>query len=803
MIADILYGTDRATGDPLGIDPDHLPVHALISGKTGSGKSVLLQQLLTSGHVAGDHTQIVIDGKGDGFPETLARCLYAVDGDLSDVVYLPVGEVVPAMGLFDVRPALEAGLDRALAVERRIDQYLQVLRLLEPNFDDAIRAEDVIRRLVAAAFDTEHGSDAFPHRQLLAAIQRVRMDGTSPPVSSPRLEDLLRQLTAGDQQLVDRIMQGAATRVEKVAGDPVLATLADVVPDPAGGEAARTWAPPAFRFGEWLGEDVTIIIDVGALGVSQQRAVTHLLVAQLWFALQRRQQTLPAGATPADVLVAIDEFATLGLTPLMQRYLAEGRGMGVSVWAAMQYPRQAADAPAAGTEPLYGELLAETALKLCGRVDADEGLADALATVHDSPAEVARMLRGLSDGEWLYQPPPTFQGDVPTLELIESPPLPPGHPERGDGLGAGFDEAFSQRVAACRDAYCVPLGEERDESEADEESESAPTSPQTTTLPFCDALPRGVSYDGERHAVACGECGRLYAPSFAGLRRAVGCHGEWAAVNRERVPPVAAAVKCTPEEIAEAPVSGTQLRLVQVVLNAMEQRYTRAEFDLVFDSMRVVRDAVGASTDDVAACVEAGLLKEDDDFRRTMYTVTPEGKDMVNDLAREGVTFGPDAGDLNETASHAALVEALRRYVAREYVGDSESPVVEARSYYAPDGVDGRLDVAGIDDAGAVVVGGEAERATHDTGRAAPADYDQFVELEVSEALWVASSRAAAHDAILGPLSDPTDGAPRLDASYATTTPLSDISLDAPGATGVFTMSQLQDVLATPQVTDH
>jgi hypothetical protein len=168
---------------------------------------------------------------------------------------------------------------------------------------------------------------------------------------------------------------------------------------------------------------------------------------------------------------------------------------------------------------------------------------------------------------------------------------------------------------------------------------------------------------------------------------------------------------------------------------------------------------------------------------------------MLNARSREGVTHGDGQGDLLETTAYASMVEALRRYVDQEFVADPDSPVVEAVSYYGLENGDGRLDVAGLDASGAVVVGGEAERINNDVVEKAPRDFDQLAELGVEEAIWVGAKRSAVHKAILRPLNEPADGEPRIDHAYSSNTSIRDVSPLTPGLTDVFTMQLLTEAL--------
>ncbi|WP_435065058.1 hypothetical protein [Halobaculum sp. EA56] len=126
----------------------------------------------------------------------------------------------------------------------------------------------------------------------------------------------------------------------------------------------------------------------------------------------------------------------------------------------------------------------------------------------------------------------------------------------------------------------------------------------------------------------------------------------------------------------------------------------------------------------------------------------------------------------------------------------------EVTPYYEPPEMEYRVDVAGLDADRNVVVVGEGERKNNDAPEAAPRDFDKMSELDADDVLWAAVSRKAAHHAIIGPLSDPADGEPRIDGSYSDRTPLRDVNdaIDCDGLTKVFTMKHLRDALEEPSL---
>jgi hypothetical protein len=215
---------------------------------------------------------------------------------------------------------------------------------------------------------------------------------------------------------------------------------------------------------------------------------------------------------------------------------------------------------------------------------------------------------------------------------------------------------------------------------------------------------------------------------------------------------------------------------------------------------------------------DAGLLSHDTDHPHRLYSVTPAGRDEIGEHYRRGVEYGHGKGDLEESSEHVLAVEVGRRYLEAEYLADEESPVVDVVPYYEPsanetatvpaaaamgtasddiadavaESEQRRLDVAGLDADGSVVVAVEAERINNDVHRAGPADFDKMAACDVEEAIWVVMSQSAGHD-LLDILRSPADGEPRVEKSYAETTPPQQFRLDAPGCTAIYPVSWLQD----------
>jgi hypothetical protein len=876
-------GGDDADASLLRLPPSVQPLHTAVFGASGSGKSMVGLRMLLENHAATDGATVHIDPKGEGLLDQYCRAHLDRYGSLDDVYYFECGEMLPALGLFDIRPQLAAGIDRERAVEAVAAHYTELLTDFAgaEQFNRAIRSPDVIHYLVKALFDPEHGADAFSHYDLETAVSRLRTEQEPPDVSAPRLRQQLAGVATASSRSFDEIIQGVEHRTEKATRDARLATLFDYVRpaeaereasatavesdgDPAGGrdrsgepvpaepaDAERPYAhlkwpaPPRFDFGEHLDEDCVILIDTSGYREEPRRMLTLLLVSKLWTALQRRVTRRNEDGDLPLVNLHVEEAADIAATGVLDDLLSRGRAFGLAVTLVMQFPAQIRD-----RQPeAYRELLNDVGTLVTGPVGVDDALAERLATERHPPEEVANRLRALDRGEWLVRPAAPFDAPSPPPVVCESPPLPPGHPD-ADGTTSLDADAAAAAIAACKrrtaryhglPAGTDPLGQRRhtaaqapdtdaatagdavpvpdwvdpdpdtadgagkSDREADASDRSTPTAPDPparggrridTALPLTDRLPRPVTYDEGAHALVCAGCESRYDPTLDGLRRTVECCNSLDRVARDDLPIVDLNLKLTPDERAASSYSDRQLAFVQAVFTAQHRGYDPTlEYDLLRDSMRRLREYVGLDRNGVTELVEDGLLRTDTNYPHKLYSVTAEGRAAINEPLQEGVHYGDGVGDLGESSEHAMAVESGRRFIRQRFVADQGSPVVDAVSYH-PVGPDDerRLDAAGLDADGEVVVALEAERTTNDLREAAPADFDTMADCDPDEAVWVVMNRAGGHT-VLDALVEPADNQPRVEASYSEGTPPRQFRLDAPGCTGMYTVGNLLDRL--------
>jgi hypothetical protein len=141
------------------------------------------------------------------------------------------------------------------------------------------------------------------------------------------------------------------------------------------------------------------------------------------------------------------------------------------------------------------------------------------------------------------------------------------------------------------------------------------------------------------------------------------------------------------------------------------------------------------------------------------------------------------------------MVAFGERYIEQEFVDDPDSAVVEAVSYHEPGANRERLDAAGLDRNGDVVVVLEAERSNNDLATAVPSDYDTMADCDPEAAIWLVEHGSIAHE-VLAALNSPADGQPRVDKTYSENSPPQQWRIDEPGFTDVFTLGQLRNRLS-------
>ncbi|KPM56398.1 hypothetical protein ACG83_00015 [Frankia sp. R43] len=290
--------------------------HVHIVGPTGSGKSTLLTDLVLSDAAAG-RAIFLVEPKGDLIEDLLARMPHSRH---NDVVIIDAAESDHPVGLNVLAGPLEEA-------ERRADQLVHLLHELNsaswgPRTGDiALHALLALCRLSDGTFadlPALLGQAGF-RRQVLAKVSDPLVlgpffswyDGLSEAERAQVVAPLLNKTRSFlSRQAVRRMLGQPRPRFE----------LDDV-------------------FGTGQRRIVLVSLNRGRLGPEASGLLGALLLSQLWSAIQRRA-ALPAEARH-PVMVVIDEFQDyLKLSVDFGEFLAQVRGLGVSLTVAHQHLRQ-------------------------------------------------------------------------------------------------------------------------------------------------------------------------------------------------------------------------------------------------------------------------------------------------------------------------------------------------------------------------------------------------------------------------------------------------------------------------------
>ncbi|EMA65440.1 hypothetical protein C470_00430 [Halorubrum distributum JCM 13561] len=740
--------------DPIRIPPDLLPTHYGRFASTGGGKSkAIINDALSLRESTGGPV-VLVDPKGDGMCENYLRCHYERFGGLDDVYHFRVPETIPAFSFFDIRPALEAGRNREDAIQDKVDHFHDILRMImgREQYGQAFVANEILSYLIKALFDEEYGSDVFGLDDLFAAALRMQRDQTIPPVSADNqnIEESLTRHFAKDNHQFQVSMDAVGNRLDKLKEDAHLRRIFSHVPEQ---NDAGEYVDNRFDFREFLDEDATIIFDLGDLRPEAQRAITLLLLSNLWDAVQVRRRD---GQTDYEKLtnLIIEEAAPVASTKLVsEQLLPQGRSFGLSMGLVMQFPEQVRNR----NERAYDEVLNNIKTKLIGNISIERDLAESLAHEDLSPTELRNRINTLPSGEWIAQlPSPSFGETGPPPFSLKPLPIAPGHPESDQPLTEPQEDHFesvsrprmmertqaqygltepTESSTAPEETGWGSSGAETTGSASDGDSGTDPTqsafisesttedSSTSTTQPATDSDP-----DGDEAAMS-----PLFGQTTETDEEPAG--DQATQPENEATPVQESSVPVPDDELRQRGLSRDDVRFLNRVLDVMNR--ADDEYTLL-DRMSQLRD----DYDDLhmERLTEQDLLEADSAAGRKYYTVLPDGRDL---LGRE-LKAGPGAGDLGEKTPHKVGVRLLELWLQqRDDVGRVEP-------YYETD--DGTvLDVAGFDEDGDLVWAGEAELASNN--RHAPVeDYDKLSAVD-ADAIWAFNNRETALD-VLDSLAD-------------------------------------------------
>jgi DNA helicase HerA-like ATPase len=735
--------------DPIRIPPDLLPTHYGRFASTGGGKSkAIINDALSLRESTGGPV-VLVDPKGDGMCENYLRCHYERFGGLDDVYHFRVPETIPAFSFFDIRPALEAGRNREDAIQDKVDHFHDILRMImgREQYGQAFVANEILSYLIKALFDEEYGSDVFGLDDLFAAALRMQREQTIPPVSADNqnIEESLTRHFAKDNHQFQVSMDAVGNRLDKLKEDAHLRRIFSHVPEQ---NDAGEYVDNRFDFREFLDEDATIIFDLGDLRPEAQRAITLLLLSNLWDAVQVRRRD---GQTDYEKLtnLIIEEAAPVASTKLVsEQLLPQGRSFGLSMGLVMQFPEQVRNR----NERAYDEVLNNIKTKLIGNISIERDLAESLAHEDLSPTELRNRINTLPSGEWIAQlPSPSFGETGPPPFSLQPLPIAPGHPESDQPLTEPQEDHFesvSRPRMVERTQAQYGLTETAESSTAPEETVWGSTGADTTgsaadgdtaTDPtqsafISESTTEDVSTSTTQPETdsAPGADESEMSPLFGQATETDGeSAGDQAAEPENGATPVQeSSVPVPDDELRQRGLSRDDVRFLNHVLDVMNR--ADDEYTLL-DRMSQLRDEY----DDlhIERLTEQNLLEADSAAGRKYYTVLPDGRDL---LGRE-LKAGPGAGDLGEKTPHKVGVRLLELWLQQR------DDVVRVEPYYETD--DGTvLDVAGFDEGGDLVWAGEAELASNN--RHAPVeDYDKLSTVD-ADAIWAFNNRETALDVL-------------------------------------------------------
>jgi len=786
--------------DPIRIPPDLLPTHYARFASTGAGKSkAIINDALSLRESTGGPV-VLVDPKGDGMCENYLRCHYERFGGLDDVYQFCVPETVPAFSFFDIRPALEAGKNREDAIQDKVDHFHDILRMImgREKYGQAFVATEILSYLIKTLFDAEYGSDAFGLHDLFEAALLMQQERTVPPVSADNknLEESLTRHFVKDDHQFQVSMDAVENRLDKLREDAHLRRIFNHVPEQ---NTAGEYVDNRFDFREFLDDDATILFDLGNLRPEAQRAITLLLLSNLWDAVQVRRRDSQTDYENLTNLI-IEEAAPVASTKLVsEQLLPQGRSFGLSMGLVMQFPEQVRNR----SERAYNEVLNNIKTKLIGNITLERDLAESLAHEDLSPTELRNRINTLPSGEWIAQlPSPSFGETGPYPFSLQPLPIAPGHPESVQPLTEVQEDQFesvsrprviertqSQHGLADSTAASTAPGEAGWGSSAADTTISSgeeDTAGNLTQSAFIDqatidkstALTSTTQPETDTDSIGDKE---EFSPLFQDSHET----DTEPATDQPELP----ANGSTPVQECGVPVPDHELRQrglsrddarflsrVLDVMNRADDEYT------LLDSMRPLRDEFEDLH--LEQLMDQDLLDEGPAAGRKYYTVLPDGRNFL----RKELNIGPGAGDIGEKTPHKVGVQLLELWFQQQ------DDVIRVEPYYEYD--NGTvLDVAGFDDEDNLVWAGEAELASNN--RQAPIDdYDKLSEVN-GDAVWAFNSRETAVD-VLDKLADadriaePVSG--RAARSFSTIRDAIE-DLDAEGLTTVRSFKNLKEEL--------
>lgn len=482
-------------GEPIRVPPSVLHHHYVRSGVTGSGKSIAAINELLSFTKYTSGPNILIEPKGGDMVANYLQAHYAEHGSLEDIVYFNVPDELPGMPLFDIRPYLQAGVDRVDAIQsaiKRIEESIKIV-MEEGEYETAQVSVYLLKAMIRANFDYRYGKDAFTFEEIEKALIELRDSGRVPNVAEEHqyLADNIDSMVGEDQ--FQNVVDGALNRLHKLTEDPRLRDMYDHLPEWSL-ERADLGAPfppidgSGFHFYNHLYENKTIIFDVGDLDKAASKAISLIILGNLWAAIKMERQGVGRDVRkPDDYVIGciVEEAKDLADADILEDLLSWGREFGLCLGLVMQYPKQMQGEDAGST--VYDEIMQNTGTKILGPVRNASRIADMLSHDQVTAEEIQNRFDHMSGGEWIVSlKEPDYFDYKPLPFSVKSLPPPEGHSVQG-GLARHQEQKFESEqerlTSVVVERYCVPSERRKHANRGTQSFGTADTQTQDSPTP--------------------------------------------------------------------------------------------------------------------------------------------------------------------------------------------------------------------------------------------------------------------------------------------------------------------------------
>ncbi|WP_243645339.1 ATP-binding protein [Natrarchaeobius chitinivorans] len=438
--------------EPVCLPPSLLPTHYVRAATTGGGKSKSLTNDKLSLYEQTDGPIILIDAKGDGLCKDYMRAharRFGVDDLEENVLHFPIPEVLPGFAFFNIEHQLENGIRRIDAVQNKADHYEEILKMVmgQERYDRAVVAPTLIKYLIKTLYDDEYGRengryresvDYFAHDQLEYVVDQLWRagppdpeEGAAPRSSNPQVQRRIDRQLQLDPNTFATVMGGVSNRLDYISQDEHLRRVFNNT-------------EPQFDFRDVLDGREVILFDLSGLRDESAKAMTGVILTELYNALKERGDDLQQKPDDYVVNLIIDEASSLAVSDIMNTLLEKGRSFRLSVGLSLQFPEQL---DVKGGREVYLNVLNDVGSPIIGKIAVDNEIAKVMAHEDMDPVEFANRIRSLPRGEWVVRlPSPTFGETGPEPFSLAPLPIPSGHPESDDPLTAIEEQAFQQAL---------------------------------------------------------------------------------------------------------------------------------------------------------------------------------------------------------------------------------------------------------------------------------------------------------------------------------------------------------------------